>query len=561
MLLLALLTAQTAGAQEDLTGFLTVSSSGTASAYFAYSDHFYRVDWTGINTTQTTSVKLTYNPTYGRLRAQRNGNTSSFITLAANADASAHWNTSHITGLTPGQSSDGYTSYTNLSANAVTKCAKVCTVTCMAANTPTWNWSADYSTCTATFTCTAPPSLTTTVNATVTTSGSTATASATFNGTNYSDTTIDPAHFSQLGNTYTIHTATGWDVFCDMLAESDKGIFTGKTVKLGADITVSRIAGADYHDFTGTFDGDGHTLTFNYTTTENYAAPFRNVESGCVIENLHVSGTINTSAMFAAGLVGNQYGAVTIRNCRVSVTIQSTVISAASGDGKLYAVTLSGRTLYKDGSWNTLCLPFSVGDPDASTGHWFDDTPLEGATVMTLANSPGSSTGFDSNTGVLSLYFVEANQIEAGVPYIVKWPEVGSNLVNPVFESVTIENEVPADNSIIINDGTVSFTGIYSPASLFTTEHTNYYLGADNKLYYPSRENFQLRAFRCYFHLNDPSLSVKGFVLDFDDDATGIDAIDHSSLTIDHSIYNLAGQRLNKAQKGINIINGKKILK
>ena len=248
-------------------------------------------------------------------------------------------------------------------------------------------------------------------------------------------------------------------------------------------------------------------------------------------------------------------------NYRVSVTINSTAISAASGDGKLYAVTLEGRTLYKDGSWNTLCLPFGVGDADASTGQWFDDTPLEGATVMTLANSAGSNTGFDSNTGVLSLYFVEANQIEAGVPYIVKWPEVGSNLVNPVFESVTIENEVPADNSIISADGTVSFAGIYSPASLFTADHTNYYLGADNKLYYPSRENFQLRAFRCYFHLNNPSLPVKGFVLGFDDDATGIDAIDHSSLTIDHSIYNLAGQRLNKAQKGINIINGKKILK
>ena len=236
------------------------------------------------------------------------------------------------------------------------------------------------------------------------------------------------------------------------------------------------------------------------------------------------------------------------------------IIAANNGTTGL-TVQLVGRTLYKDGSWNTLCLPFSVGDPDASLGHWFDDTPLEGASVMTLANSAGSNTGFDSNTGVLSLYFVEANQIEAGVPYIVKWPEVGSNLDNPVFESVTIENEVPADNSIISNDGTVSFAGIYSPASLFTTDHANYYLGADNKLYYPSRESFQLRAFRCYFHLNDPSLPVKGFVLGFDDDATGIDAIDHSSLTIDHSIYNLAGQRLNKAQKGINIINGKKILK
>ena len=32
------------------------------------------------------------------------------------------------------------------------------------------------------------------------------------------------------------------------------------------------------------------------------------------------------------------------------------------------------------------------------------------------------------------------------------------------------------------------------------------------------------------------------------------------SLTTDQSIYNLAGQRLSKLQKGINIVNSKKVL-
>ena len=197
LLLATLLTAtaaQTARAQE-LTDFLTVSSSGTASGYFAFSDHFYKVDWTGINTSQTTSVQLIYNATNGNLIAKTNGE-SGGIFLASNADASTHWNASDITGLTPGQSSDGYTTYAALSTNAGNKCAKVCTVTCMAANTPTWNWSADYSTCTATFTCTASLSLTITVNAKVTRSGSTATASVTFNGTNYTDTKIIVTNYS-----------------------------------------------------------------------------------------------------------------------------------------------------------------------------------------------------------------------------------------------------------------------------------------------------------------------------------------------------------------------------
>ena len=116
VLLLALLTAQTAGATA-LTDFVTVSSQGTATARFAFSDHFYRVDWTGINTSQTTSVLLNYSSTWGRLVAERDGNTKSDITLYASASLDS-WESSHITGLTPGQSSDGYTSYADLATGA-----------------------------------------------------------------------------------------------------------------------------------------------------------------------------------------------------------------------------------------------------------------------------------------------------------------------------------------------------------------------------------------------------------------------------------------------------------
>ena len=56
---------------------------------------------------------------------------------------------------------------------------------------------------------------------------------------------------------------------------------------------------------------------------------------------------------------------------------------------------------------------------------------------------------------------------------------------------------------------------------------------------------------------------VKAFIFE-EDDATGIENI-NSALDANHNfdgaIYNLAGQRISKMQKGINIINGKKILK
>ena len=143
--------------------------------------------------------------------------------------------------------------------------------------------------------------------------------------------------FLRVGDTYIICEADGWNVFCNLLAGNAKGYFSGKTIQLINDITVTRMAGSSLHGFTGTFDGHQHTLTVSYGSasepvSDNNVAPFRNVESGCVIENLHVAGDIYTSAKNAAGLAGSQYGDVTIQNCRSSVTIHSSVENA-NNDG------------------------------------------------------------------------------------------------------------------------------------------------------------------------------------------------------------------------------------
>ena len=47
----------------------------------------------------------------------------------------------------------------------------------------------------------------------------------------------------------------------------------------------------------------------------------------------------------------------------------------------------------------------------------------------------------------------------------------------------------------------------------------------------------------------------------FEDDATGIEMVNGQSSMVNDPIFNLAGQRLQKMQRGINIIGGKKVLK
>ena len=71
--------------------------------------------------------------------------------------------------------------------------------------------------------------------------------------------------------------------------------------------------------------------------------------------------------------------------------------------------------------------------------------------------------------------------------------------------------------------------------------------------------NGAIKGLRAYFIVPDAQSS--GVKLFFNSIEDGIEAIDNGKVTMDNAeIYNLAGQRLKKAQRGVNIINGKKVL-
>ena len=108
-----------------------------------------------------------------------------------------------------------------------------------------------------------------------------------------------------------------------------------------------------------------------------------------------------------AGSMGNREYTATWIMTFWNNTDNSAIIAETNGTS-LESVLLAGRTLYRDGSWNTLCLPFDVT---------ISGSVLDGATVKTL-----TSSDYNSETGTLTLNFSEAvSTIEAGVPYIIKW--------------------------------------------------------------------------------------------------------------------------------------------
>ena len=89
--------------------------------------------------------------------------------------------------------------------------------------------------------------------------------------------------------------------------------------------------------------------------------------------------------------------------------------------------------------------------------------------------------------------------------------------------------------------------------------NANAYVVSNSTLYQVTSD-VNVKAYRGYFTVDTTGgVGVKNFVLDFGNgETTSIEALE--SETRDKVIYNLAGQRVQKAQKGIFIVNGKKVV-
>ena len=218
-----------------------------------------------------------------------------------------------------------------------------------------------------------------------------------------------------------------------------------------------------------------------------------------------------------SGTIENQTSALagkTLAPCLALADTDDNTTTIADHAGHTIAVTLQDRTLYKYGAWNTLCLPFALGNANAATGHHFDGTPLEGATVKEL-----DTTGSYSPVALT--------------------PNDKSNL----FLGTSTED-----------DQTVS------------------------TLYYPDDSNNQdgnyyIYACRGYFHVDlnassdssEGGGSVRAFVLNFGDgEVSGITTTNYTNytnFTDSDAWYSLDGRRLSSkpAKKGLYIHNGRKV--
>ena len=252
-------------------------------------------------------------------------------------------------------------------------------------------------------------------------------------------------------------------------------------------------------------------------------------------------------------------------------------------DGSTTNVKLAGRTLYKDGKWNTLCLPFDLT---------IAGSPLEGATAMTLDVENKESDGvtyktrFD-NDGTLYLNFASTSTLFAGTPYIIKWNKADGydgedpatrDITEPVFNGVTLSKGF---NDLTSSDGKILFLGRYAARTYTAEEQNTLLLGGDNTLYYPQPDLTDpeapkypsIGACRAYFELADPTQLARAFVINFSDEqndeaerggeSTGIISVSKESRSeaVSDAWYTLDGRRLDgvPTAKGLYIHGGKKV--
>jgi hypothetical protein len=234
-------------------------------------------------------------------------------------------------------------------------------------------------------------------------------------------------------------------------------------------------------------------------------------------------------------------------------------IATAAEAATPYNVTLAGRTIYGDGAWNSLCLPFSIAD--------ISQTPLSGMDVRELVSAEVEDVS-------LKLTFAkDITSIEAGKPYIVRF--TGSDVVEPEFQGVTLTT---ADNSFTGTDGDVTFKGTFAPVEISAEgDATKLYINSGNRLSWPNGA-MTIGAQRAYFQLNNDLVAVEddaagaksitSFYIDYGDGeivdyTTGVEIIHNAEFIIqNNSWHTLDGRKLSgkPSKGGMYIYKGKKLI-
>ena len=214
------------------------------------------------------------------------------------------------------------------------------------------------------------------------------------------------------------------------------------------------------------------------------------------------------------------------------------VLTGMASAQETFDITMN-RTIYADGDYNTICLPFDVTESDfANPTH-----PLYGYERLKSFRS-AQVTGSGQNLSI-DIFVQDATEIIAGVPYLITYPSSHGDIVDAVFSNVLITATEPGN----VSANGVTFQGMFAPVHITTYEQNTtqdfLFLGANNELYWPSNDGSSMRGFRAYFIIDrntiTPAQAPKGSharIVEREDNTTEIESIMQSATSIQKVLRN-----------------------
>lgn len=242
---------------------------------------------------------------------------------------------------------------------------------------------------------------------------------------------------------------------------------------------------------------------------------------------------------FAGNNGGSKYKWFSVDNFRLVRIGNLDAVTLNEGEtasivAKTADVTLT-RSIAAD-TWSTFVVPFDI-----------DNTTLKdqfGDDVRVSEFSASDKTG-------VTFTPMETPAITANKPVLVRVSSAKSSFT---FDGVEIKVATPT-----FSQAGVNFVGNY--AGEITIPENAYYVKSNTIKKSSGNGKQKLQGFRAYFTV-DADSPVKAFFendIFIDDEATGIVNL-NDNLNKNEAIYNLAGQRVSKAVKGLYIKNGKKVV-
>ena len=208
---------------------------------------------------------------------------------------------------------------------------------------------------------------------------------------------------------------------------------------------------------------------------------------------------------------------------KVSYSMSETVDPETITTGT-FEVSLT-RTFAAD-SWNTVCLPVAV----ASVA----DTFGENAAAYEF-------TGFNDQT----LSFSKVEALVAGTPYII--------YVENAISSLSFNDAEVVATAGNVTQGTATFQGTYAPIA----DMSGKYGVTSKNTIAKGKSGSSIKGFRAYFEGENLSNARINAI----DESTGISRVFAADEVLgDQRVYNLNGQHVENAKKGVYIVNGKKVV-